>query len=262
MIVEYHRPENLEEALRLIARENPPTRPLAGGTVINQNRVDDFAVVDLQNLGLDFIRKKGNSLHLGATINLHTLTEPVTSAAQEHVTIQEALVEAVKLEGTFNTRQAATIAGTLVAGDGRSSLLTCLLALDTQLIIQPGDKKVKLGDFLPLRGINNIPILITEIILPTHAQLAFQQIARTPADLPIVCVSVSKWSSGRTRVALGGYSDQPVLAFDGTEPDGAEFAAEEAFREADDQWGSAAYRSEMAGLLTRRCLEQIERTER
>lgn len=257
MIVEYHRPENLEDALRLITRENPPTRPLGGGTVINQNKMDDFAVVDLQKLGLDFIRVKGKSLHLGAMKPLHTLTEPLTSETGEPARIHQSLVEAVKLEGTFNSRQVATIAGTIVAGDGRSSLLTCLLALDVQLMIQPGDKQVKLGDFLPLRGIDETPVLITEVIIPTHTQLACEQIARTPLDLPIVCAAVSKWASGRTRVALGGYSDQPVLAFDGTEPDGAELAAEEAYSKADDQWGSAAYRRKMAGLLTLRCLEQL-----
>lgn len=262
MIVEYHRPENLEEVLRLISRDNPPTRPLGGGTVLNQNKMDDFAVVDLQKLGLDTIRVKGNYLHLGATSKLHTLTEPLTSDTGEQVVIHGALIEAVRLEGTFNSRQVATIAGTIAAGDGRSALLTCLLALDVQLLIQPGNKKIKLGDFLPLRGIEETQVLITEMIIPTNTQLACEQIARTPLDLPIVCAAVSKWASGRTRVALGGYSDQPVLAFDGTESDGAEIAAVEAYSKAEDQWGSAAYRCEMAGLLTRRCLEQLEQKER
>jgi len=38
---------------------------------------------------------------------------------------------------------------------------------------------------------------------------------------------------------------------------GAETAARDAYREAADQWGSAAYRSDVAGTLVRRCLERF-----
>jgi len=83
-------------------------------------------------------------------------------------------------------------------------------------------------------------------------------VARSPADLPIVCAAVAKWPSGRTRVILGGYGESPLLAMDGPNPQGADIAARDAYREAGDQWASAEYRSDVAAKLTRRCIDEFE----
>jgi CO/xanthine dehydrogenase FAD-binding subunit len=100
--------------------------------------------------------------------------------------------------------------------------------------------------------------LITKVILPLNLRLAYEYVARTPADLPIICAAVAKWPSGRTRLALGGFGSAPTLAFDGTESLGIEVAAQNAYSQAGDEWASSAYRQEIAGVLARRCLEQIE----
>ena len=71
MITTYHRPTTLEEALTLLAR--PEARPLGGGTVLTQKSDESFAVVDLQALGLDKIRKVGGKLEIGATATLSLL---------------------------------------------------------------------------------------------------------------------------------------------------------------------------------------------
>ena len=85
--------------------------------------------------------------------------------------------------------------------------------------------------------------------------LGYEYVARTPADQPIVCASVVRWPSGRTRLALGGYGTAPLLALDGTEPDGIDVAARSAYSQAADEWASAEYRSDVAGTLALRCLE-------
>jgi hypothetical protein len=84
-------------------------------------------------------------------------------------------------------------------------------------------------------------------------RLAFETVARTPADRPIVCAALAQWPSGRTRLALGGYGQAPLLAMDGNEPGGVETAVRNAFAEAGDEWASAEYRSEMAAVLAKRC---------
>src|SRR5690606_22039911 len=97
--------------------------------------------------------------------------------------------------------------------------------------------------------------------LPLNVHLAYEYVARTPADRPVVCASVARWPSGRTRVALGGYGAAPVLVLDGPEPGGAEAAAADAYSDAEDEWASAAYRSEIASVLVRRCLEELSGEE-
>ena len=243
MITAYHRPKTLDEALALLAQPN--TVPLGGGTLLSHGTADSVHAVDLQLLGLDSLRVNGNNLELGATLTLQSLLE------SEHC--PEALKSALKLEAPLNIRNSATVAGTLVSCDGRSTFATALLALDSRLETRDSDKKslvASLGEFLPLRPRG----LITSIILPLNVKLAFEYVSRTPADKPIVCVALAQWNSGRTRLAVGGYGKSPMLAMDGTASDDVSTAARNAFHEATDDYGSAEYRMDVASTLAKRCL--------
>ncbi len=243
MITAYHRPKTLDEALTLLTRPN--VVPLGGGTLLAHPSPDPVEVVDLQSLRLDTVKKQGNQLEVGATVTLQQLLE------SEHC--PEALKSALKLEAPLNLRNAATLAGTLVACDGRSTFATVLLALDAKLntIVNRQSSIENLGDFLPLRPQG----LITSISILLNVKLAFDYVSRTPADKPIVCAALAQWNSGRTRLALGGYGKSPSLAMDGTEAEGIEAAARNTFHEATDEWASAEYRMDVAATLAKRCLE-------
>lgn len=248
MIKEYYRPQSVEEALKLLAQ--PDTLPLGGGTLLSKPGPATVKVVDLQALGLNTLSAKGNTLEIGATVTLQQL--------HEFPDLPAAFQAAIKLEAPLNLRNAATVAGTLVAADGRSPVATVLLALDAKVTVNSGQSSViNLGDFLPLRHENLAGKLITGIEIPLNVKLAFQTVARTPADKPIVCAALAQWPSGRTRLALGGYGQAPFLAMDGTEADGGESAARNAFHEASDEWASAEFRMDVAGTLAKRCLANI-----
>ena len=257
MIIEYHRPKTLEEALQLLARTNPPTFPLGGGTVLNQPLKQEFAVVDVQALGLDQVAFKGKTLEIGAAVKLQTLLERINDLP--------ALAKAIRHQAGYNLRNMATVAGTLAAADGRSPFAVAMMALNAQLAILkacqaegPQSEVSGLGDLLPLRPEALAHGLIKTVAIPLNVQLAYEYIARTPADLPVVCAAVAQWPSGRTRVVLGGFGESPLLAMDGPQPDGAEIAAQDAYRHAGDQWASAEYRREMAAVLTGRCIESLK----
>jgi CO/xanthine dehydrogenase FAD-binding subunit len=207
-------------------------------------------VVDLQALGLDTIRAHGNTLELGATVRLEQLLQ----TAELH----PALHKAIRQEASYNLRQVGTVAGSLVAADGRSPFATVMLALDAALNLLPGTEVLSLGDVLPIRSERLQGRLITQVTLPLNTSLAYEYVARTPADRPIVCVAVAVWPSGRTRIALGGYGQAPLLAMDGPEAAGAETAVEDAFSQAGDNWASAAYRQATAMTLIRRILARNE----
>jgi CO/xanthine dehydrogenase FAD-binding subunit len=131
-----------------------------------------------------------------------------------------------------------------------------LLALDAKLEIRKSTEESQtsnIGEFLPLRPRG----LITSITLPLNAKVAFDYVSRTPADKPIVCTAVAQWNSGRTRLAVGGYGRVPMLAMDGTESEGVQTAARNAFHEAADEYGSAEYRMDVAATLAKRCLESL-----
>jgi CO/xanthine dehydrogenase FAD-binding subunit len=254
MIERYSRPKSIQEALELLSY--PGAIPLAGGTFINSPKFlkthrlsannTPISVVDLQELGLNQVREKGNNLEIDACVNLQQLYENRHSP--------ENLKRAIKQEAPLNIRNAATVAGTIIACDGRSSFATSMLALDAKLVMQPGGAESHLGDFLPLRNSLIKGKLITKIIIPLNVQLKFDYVARSPSDRPIICVAVAQWTSGRTRLALGGYGTTPLLAMDGTTNDDIQSAARNGCHEAADEWASAEYRAEVAAVLANRCL--------
>ena len=164
----------------------------------------------------------------------------------------------MRLEAPLNLRNMASLAGTLVACDGRSTFATALLALDAKLsLLRPQAETIALGDFLPARARGLDGQLITGIQIFLGAKLAFDYVARTPADNPIVAVALAQWPSGRTRLAVGGFGPAPKLAMDGTEAEGLEAAARNALEDATDPWGSAEYRMDVGATLSRRCLARL-----
>ena len=256
MITAYHRPKTLDEALALLSQDDAV--PLGGGTLLSHastslstgSTTDSIQAVDLQLLGLNSLTKSGNNLELGATLTLQSLLE------SEHC--PKALKTALNLEAPLNIRNSATVAGTLVACDGRSTFASMLLASDAKITIKSKQKEeqtINIGDFLPLRNIQGG--LITSITLPLNIKLAFEYVSKTPSDKPLVCAAVAQWNSGRTRLALGGYGKSPMLGMDGTESEGVAVGAKNAFHEATDEWASAEYRMDVASTLVKRCLENL-----
>jgi CO/xanthine dehydrogenase FAD-binding subunit len=253
-IVEYYRPQTLEEALALLARQQPASLPLAGGTALDRITDQPLAAIDLQALGLAYLHDRGNTFELGAMLTLQDMLDgPLPEA------LLEALKNTIRLEASHNLRQIATVGGTLVAADGCSPFTTALLALDAVLTVLPGPELVGLGDLLPVRRQRLPGRLITQVTIPAKATLAYEYVARTPADLPIVCAAVAVWPSGRTRLALGGFGRAPTLAFDGSDAQGIAIAAHSAYSQAEDEWASAEYRAEMAGLLAERCVQNLQK---
>lgn len=257
MFSEYHRPKTIEDALALLGREEPLTVPLAGGTALNARPrravlpQGAFAVVDLQDLGLDSWKPREKTLTMGAMVRLQRLLEDGAEV------LPPALLDAVRREANYTLRHQATVAGSLVAADGRSPFALAMMALDASLTLLPQEEALRLGDLYPLRWEQLRGRLITTVTVPLNARLAVEMVGRTPMDLPLVAVAVARWPSGRTRVVVGGWGDAPRLALDGPEADGTEVAARNAAYEAEDHLASAEYRREMAATLARRCLAAV-----
>ena len=188
MSITYVRPKSITEALKLLSAPN--SIPLAGGTLVNtpdfkqkyiqQPGIASFTLVDLQSLGLDQIKKHGDFLEVDACVTLQNLYD------DPHTT--ESLKQAIKLEAPLNIRNSATVAGTLVACDGRSSFAAAMLAMDAKMNTIPGDEELILGNFLPMRSKLLPGRLITKVTIPLNVSFSFEYVARTKYDRPIVCM--------------------------------------------------------------------------
>ena len=248
MINQYYRPSTIEEALTLLSEAGTRVVPLGGGTQISHSH-NFISVVDLQKLGLNKIWVEGNSVFLGGTTSLQDIVD--------NSEVMPALCEAASKDLNFNLRQTATLAGLVVAGGGRSTLLTALLAEDAVIAWLPGPKLQGLGEFLLTRDRVWLGKLIEFLKFPANPILKFATVGRSPADLPIICVAVAKWPSGRIRIAIGGFGAAPILALDAPEPGGIDFAVRDALASSADQWASAEYRQSAAVILVKRLLSNV-----
>lgn len=250
MILAYYRPNTVEEACNLLKSPGEKRVPLGGGTyLLSQYIRDDFAVIDLQDCGLDFLELSGSRLKVGAMVKLQSLIE--------YQDIPPAIKQAVVQQAPLNLRNMAMLGGVVASDDGYSPLLTVLHAMDVKIRLSEGDI-LPIGELLPLRDELLDKTLITELELSLDVKTSYQSVSRTPLDRPIVCVALARWKSGRVRISLGGYGQLPVLAMDGADDAGVPIAARNAFYEAGDNLASAVYRRHVASILARRALREIE----
>lgn len=265
-LTEYHQPTTLDEALKLLRRTRVKTVPLAGGTSLVPAAARDVqAVVDLNALDLAFVKTSEVSenlrgLEIGATTRLQTLVdhEAVRTYADS------VLVTAILDSASRNTREAASLVGSIVAAPGNSPLFTALLALDARLIVRGArgtrEDEVTLPYWTPQP--RSLILRVTLPALPADTHAAYEKVARTPADLPIVCVAAratfDQDQLRDVRLALGGVADKPIVI---TRPAGSidELAqlAMSAVTPRDDYFATAAYRREMIGVLTKRALSHL-----
>ena len=108
-------------------------------------------------------------------------------------------------------RNQATLAGSVVTGDGRSPLLAVLLALDASVHLEPGTVECALQDFLSQRPGSVLGRLIVALDLALGARLGYRG---WPAARPIDRWCVPPWPAW-TR-GNGGWS----WADSGTAPSG------------------------------------------
>lgn len=245
----YHRPTTLEDALELLSRQGVHTAVLAGGTRLNArlnlrelSPVPD-ELVDLQAIGLDEVSHGDNRLSLGAMVRIQTIVEDDGAPPL--------LRDMARREGPNTFRNAGTIGGAIVSANPESELLAALLIYDAEVTLRTtaGAHTMPLADFLADVRTHLHHAILTGVALETGGPTAHDRVARTPEDSPIVAAVARRQSNGSALLALCGVAATPILAGPG---DIAALNPPADFR------GSSAYRKEMARVLARRVLNELQ----
>jgi probable selenate reductase FAD-binding subunit len=263
----YFRPQSLDEALSLLSR--PQAMALAGGTALLASDVNG-EVVDLQELGLDQVEFLNGRLLAGTMVRLAALAEYLeeNGRREDPTTL---LSKAIRQAGPNTFRNAATLGGVIASRPADSELLAALLVLEAELTLQTAGRPaatLSLSDYL---AADERPAgLITEIAIPwQNGQAISERVARTPADYPIVSITAWQPDGGTVRLAATGIRQRPLrlataedalangLVEDATLAKAAA-AASQASNHPGDFRGDTAYRAQMAAVLTRRVLTQIQ----
>jgi len=271
---DYAAPTSLDEALQLLAA-NDTAKVLAGGQslipLLNLRLAEPELLVDLRRVpGLNEIGRQGDELVIGATVRQRQAErDPLVAEAAPLVTA--ALAEV----GHPQIRSRGTIGGSIAHADPAAELPAALVALDGRVIARgpSGERSIAAADFylgFLTTALDDDEILVAVALpaAPPRTGAACVEIAQRAGDYA-ACGAVAQVTLGdagmiaQARVALIGATDRPVRAAAVEEAlaGGASIAdaaghAGDGVEPIDDPRVPSAYRIHLAGVVTRRALEQ------
>lgn len=283
---QYHAPQTLEEALRLLAEHRDEAKLLAGGQslvpVMNFRLAEPRLLIDLnRTAGLDHLEPGDDGgLRLGAMVRQR--------AAERSPRVWERcplLAQALPWVGHVQTRNRGTVGGSLAHAEPAAELPAVMLALAARfrLCRQGGERWLGARDFftgLFATALEPDEILVEVEVpsLPPRTGCAFGEFARRHGDFALAGVAATvtlaeDGSCSDARVALLGVGEGPVWAegavrcLRGESPtakvlaEAAERAAHEDCDPGSDVHASAPYRRHLVRVLTEEALAKaLERT--
>ncbi|MCJ7551710.1 MAG: FAD binding domain-containing protein [Anaerolineae bacterium] len=266
----YKRPTKIEDAVALV-HSNANAVYLGGGawTVAQGDPSLEF-VVDLQDLGLGYVKATLAEIQIGATASLQALIDHPDAGALAN----GLLARAAGYVQSRNLREQGSVGGTLIVADAAEPLTTALLVLDAEIrYADPVVHKAPFMSFVAYRDrLIKTRALITELRVqrpPARSATGFEVVGRSPRDKPIVCaaayVEVEEGLPNVVRVAVGGAHAQPIRLHKTEHLLSGQFLTSDKVTQAvapalvdllpvADFRGSAEYRLSMAGVLARRAI--------
>ena len=282
---EYLEARTLRQAIGILQRYGQQARIVAGSTDFLVRWRAGFwhpdYVVNIQHIpGLNRVAySRRNGLRLGSLVTIQTL--------EQHPAIRQhypALAAAAASFAGVQVRNLATVGGNICNASPSGDTLPALLAYGAECTLAgpEGRRQVPLGQLFtgPGQTVLAQDEVLTEIALPplppNTGSLYIKHSPRGAMDIATVGVAsaVAVDRSGvctGARIALGAVAPTPLQAqaaeeyLLGSKLDAESFqgAAEAAMAQVtpiDDVRGTAQYRREMVGVLTRRTLEQAAAT--
>jgi aerobic carbon-monoxide dehydrogenase medium subunit len=275
---DYHRPETLDEALKLLKKHGDEAKVLSGGMSLLpmlKLRLAAFAhLVDINRIpGLDYIKEEKGFLRIGAMTRQAALER--SEVIKSKVPI---LADAIPLIADPLVRNRGTIGGNLANGDPGNDQPAIMIALGATFVAR-GAKERSIAANQFYKGLYATALapgeILTEIRIPAPPPKsggAYAKLKRKTGDFAVAAAAVqlTLGKSGAVesaRIALTNAGLTPLEAVDaakylvGKMPDektiaeAAKMAAAKSSPSADRR-GSVVYKKEMARVLTARALRK------
>jgi CO/xanthine dehydrogenase FAD-binding subunit len=273
-IREYHRPKDIETAVKLLQRKDLPTKLLWVSPRPSNITIPEVeAVVDLGQIGLDHINEtEDGRIHIGTMTTLQSVaTSPILRSYANDI-----LSKAAARTAHYGLRNLATIGGLLSMPKSGSEILLALLVLNAVIVFHDAieQREESLVDFLDSIELRSRAMLPLEVHFERKSSRNFgaslTRVARSPMDTPILAVAAAlELYQGSVRsigVAVGGVDMLPqrLTKIENTLI-GTELSDERLKKETEglgseiltfsDFRASAAYRRAMTITLTRRAID-------
>lgn len=216
--------------------------------------------IDLSKLGLDYIRKAGERIEIGAMATLRSVeTDPLTAHLAGGI-LPKALSGIVGVQ----LRDTVTLGGTVAGRYPFSDPITALMALDAGVVLHHRGE-IPLEEYLHTKPGKDI---VVKIVIPDDDRAAaFTSVRKNATDYAVLNVAVAQ-KKQQYRVIVGarpGRALQVDAAADFLQgrPLSEDIAGEagrlaaEALQFGDNPRGSAAYRKAICPVLVRRALVEV-----
>jgi carbon-monoxide dehydrogenase medium subunit len=268
---------DVAHAVGLLAQEG--ARVLAGGhsllPLMAMRRTTPTLLVDLGRIpSLAGVRDTGTHIEIGSmTRHRDVETSPLV---QEHLPL---LATALGHVGYVTVRNRGTLGGSIVNADPAAEAPAVLCALDGEVIAEgrAGERRIPASAFFLSAGVTALSPdeILTGVRIPKAdpgALVSVHEFARRRCGWAVVAAfgtaTVRDGSLVGLRLSLAGVGDTPFRATVAEELLTDRQPTPELLREAaaavaaavtpvGDQHAPAAYRRRLAGVLTRRCLEDL-----
>jgi carbon-monoxide dehydrogenase medium subunit len=275
--ISYYSPNSTSDAVKILSKSPGSAKVLSGGTdllvQLRAGRVRPDLIVDIKNIpGLIGIREENGNYIIGAA------TPGIMIASHARLKVAwPGVVEAVDLIGSVQVQGRCTLAGNLCNASPAADSVPALFAAGAlATIIGPnGMREVAVEQIPTGPGRTSLAAgeFITEFKLPARpgrsADAYLRLTPRTEMDIAIVgCgISVTLDAAGvctAARVALGAVAPTVILVpeaaaclvgnkLSDTVLANLAAAASAAAKPISDKRGTAQYRTQVAGVLARRC---------
>jgi aerobic carbon-monoxide dehydrogenase medium subunit len=272
---EYHRPESLEEAYRLLGQYGDDAKVLAGGQslipVMKLRLATPGHVVDISRLPLDEISESGDTLTVGALARHHDLER-----SDVIKTGYELMATAAPLISDPIVRNLGTIGGSLCHADPAGDWGSVMLALQASVVIgsSRGERELPISEFLVDTFTTALEPdeILTQVKVPKPGPTSggtYLKLERKVGDFASVAtavhLSLSNGTIERAGIALTAVGTTNIPATDaenslaGAEPTEDAVAqagrlAAEASSPIGDVRGSEAYKRHVVDVYVRRGL--------
>ena len=270
---DYEVAESVEHAVSLLG-EREDAKLIAGGhsllPAMKLRIARPSLLIDIAGLDeLDYVREDGDRIAIGAVTRHKDVRD--APLLQEHCPIVSFTAGQV---GDPQVRHRGTIGGSVSHSDPASDLPTVLFAVDAEMVVRGpgGERTIPALDFCT--GVFQTALQEGEMLveirvpkLPLSTGWSYVKMSRRAQDWATVgaaaVVERSNGGIGSAAVALTNMGATPVRArhvekaiADGASIEEAAPLAGEGRNPPSDHAASAAFRLHLAGVLTRRALEQ------
>lgn len=246
--IPYFRPNDPEELSLILSNISGQVDFLLGGNYESHLPKEGTTMIDLQGLGLDSVNSQNRLLRIGGLVTLEQLRECLTD-------IQD-IQDAFSIETGLNVRNSISVFNFIKCADGRSTLLTSLLALKPIAMLLDKEAPVELVKLLPQLRLDN-KLIIKELECERPEAFAFESIGRTPKDRPIVCIAIAKYGEGDITVSCGGWGIEPYVTASSNGMHVIKTGVIQFYSKGTDKWASSEYRQHVAEILFARCLKKM-----